>query len=341
MGEDRGGGLTFPLERNRLPFSNFDEGQMKLISIAAAASLLLGAPIGAKTHLNKSAAKQTDWSDTLAKVTFLNRDDPNSALYSACARSNFAALASALYSARHHISREKSEYETDADFAAFRHKAEDALNGANLLVVCQPLDGNDDVPFTYDADTQTFQGEFIANQNVWREYKRTGSYVGQTAMGARAKVTTAVELEYNVNLKWDDAAADNLCQQYGREPGCHITFENTPDPRGSQCISNDMGTYRFKVPISRDQAPLLKSKGYLAFVGRLKYPFITDVGLDGDPTITDPRDIYKMMFVVDFEPEQVAVVGPSGMPWTCSLGTHSPEDQPKQPPATAPRSSGG
>ena len=66
----------------------------------------------------------------------------------------------------------------------------------------------------------------------------------------------------------------------------------------------------------------MKAKGYLVFLGRLRYPFIVGVGLDGSPTISDPRDIYKRMLVVHLTPEEIAVVGPAGTQWICRVDSH-------------------
>ncbi len=90
------------------------------------------------------------------------------------------------------IALKKGEYEIEAEieaeFATRRRKLEDVLNGETQLVVCQPLDDSEDAPFRYDPEREVFTGTFLSHRNVWRDVKRTGSYVSRTRMGVRATV---------------------------------------------------------------------------------------------------------------------------------------------------------
>jgi hypothetical protein len=291
---------------------------VKSISLAAATVLVVAAPLAAKpAPTTKAHGQKTGWSQTLATAIQRNSEGQYTSLYEACDRADFPALAAALYAARNNIAPDKNEYWTDAEFADLQRHAEDAVNTGGRLVVCQPLDDNKDAPFAYDANREAFDGEFIANQTVWRDYRRSGSYVGQTAMGARTRVHTGLEREYNLRLTWEYPIAPEAdCREHGLKPGCRIQRGELGE---GGCVRNRAGTYNYEVSVPRDKAEALKANGYLVFLGRLKYPFIVGLGLDGSPTITDPRDIDKMELVVDFTPEEIAIVGPAGKQWTCKI----------------------
>lgn len=242
-------------------------------------------------------ASKPDPVAALAGAIELNRLRDAEPLFTACERSSFKTLAWALDGVRSRIALEKGEYETEAEYAVRRRKMEDVLNGESRLIVCQPLDDNEDAPFRYDPEREVFAGTFAAHQNVWRDVKRVGSYVSKTRMGVRATIRSSVQLEYDVDL------------------GGPLR-DNRPD-----CLK---GSYRFEyeLPVPRADAPLLKARGYLVFTGRLVAPFISRDDTAGSPTLDDPNDVYERSLTVNFEPDQVAVVGPSGSPaWTCRIST--------------------
>jgi hypothetical protein len=185
--------------------------------------------------------------------------------------------------------------ETQAEFDARRGKLEDTLNGQGDLVVCQPLDDNEDAPFTYDAEREVFTGSFDAHQNVWRDVKRTGSYVSRTRMGVRATVKSSVEIEYNVD------------------------FSSTLGNGRPACLKGSY-TFSYEAPVPRAEAPLLKARGYLVFTGRLVAPFIASDDSPGEPTLDNPHDVFERDLTVHFSPRAATIVGPGGLrPWTCEI----------------------
>lgn len=227
----------------------------------------------------------------------LNSVKPGEDLYSACRRSSFKLLAWALYGARKRVSIEKSEYETEVEFQARKAKLESLINFRGDIIVCQPLDDNEDAPFTYDAEAQAFKGTFRAHQNVWRDVKRTGSYVSRTRMGIRATVTASVDIEYDVDMP-------------------------SLDQVSASCLDMKYLEASYSVPVARDKAPTLKALGYLVFVGKLAAPFVETNDSPGSPTLDDPHDVFERSITVNFRPVKVAVTGPGGLqPFTCDLGS--------------------
>ena len=86
---------------------------------------------------------------------------------------------------RSRINSPKGEFETNAEYAERTGKIESALNPADPVIICQPLDDNEDAPFEYNANRQVFKGSFRPHQNVWRDVKRLKSYVSRTRMSLR------------------------------------------------------------------------------------------------------------------------------------------------------------
>ncbi|HEX8554667.1 MAG TPA: hypothetical protein VF695_08165 [Sphingomonas sp.] len=243
----------------------------------------------------KRTAPKPDPVGNLVTAIAINRLRSGETLFSACERSSFKTLAWALDGVRSKIALEKGEYETEAEFATRRRKLEDVLNDQGELVVCQPLDDNEDAPFRYDADREMFVGTFLSRQNVWRDVKRTGSYVSKTRMGVRATVRSSFQLEYDVD------------------------FGSTLRDRRPDCLK---GSYQFEyeVPVPRADAPLLKGQGYLVFTGRLVAPFIARDDTTGSPTLDNPTDLYERSLAVSFEPSQVSIAGPvEPSAWTCRI----------------------
>ena len=269
-----------------------------LLTAVVAVTASGGADAQKRRPASRAAARTVPKPDPVGNLLgaiALNRLREGETLFAACERSSFKTLAWALDGMRSRIALEKGEYETEAEFATRRRKLEDVLNGEGQLVVCQPLDDNEDAPFRYDPEHEVFAGTFLTHQNVWRDIKRTGSYVSKTRMGVRATVRSSVQLEYDVDLG------------------------STLRDRRPSCLK---GSYQFEyaVPISRADAPLLKARGYLVFTGRMVVPFIARDDTTGSPTLDDPTDIYERSLTVNFEPDQVAVAGPTGAPaWTCRI----------------------
>jgi hypothetical protein len=219
---------------------------------------------------------------------------PGEGLYDACKRVSFKSLAWGLYGARDRITLDKSEYETATEFSDRRGKLEGIINQQGQIVICQPLDDNEDAPFRYDADREVFIGTFDQHQNVWRDVKRTGSYVSRTRMGVRATVTSSIDIEYDLQLSSLDVFARS-------------------------CGKQSYGSLAYEVPIPRATAPLLKAAGYLVFVGRLVSPFVTTSDSPGEPSLDNPKDVYERDIEVHLALASAAVVGPGNVvAWKCA-----------------------
>lgn len=274
---------------------------MRITLAVVASAALAMSPAAAQTQKRAPAAQarrtapKPDPVRLLINAIEMNSVRPGEDLQAACARSDFKTLAWALEGVRSQVAIVKGEYETQAEFDARKGELEEILNGQGTIVVCQPLDDNEDAPFAYDAEREVFAGSFDAHQNVWRDVKRTGSYVSRTRMGVRATVRSSVEIEYNVDLSSALGA---------RRPDCL---------KGSY-------TFSYEAPVPRAEAPLLKARGYLVFTGRLIAPFIASDDSPGEPTLDNPRDIFERDLTVHFSLRSAVVVGPGGVrPWTCEL----------------------
>ena len=266
-----------------------------LAGLAFALGLALGSSVQGKRAPRPSrGATKPSPIDIAAAAIFKNSADPSVNLHAACARSDFKFLALGLQGIGSGITPEKSEYETAAEYAERVRKLEALLNPANPIIVCQPLDDNEDAPFEYDAERQVFKGSFRSHENVWRDVKRLGSYVSKTRMGVSARVSASAEMDYDVEMGGALAAFSPACGKY------------------------EYGGYSYEVPVLRGEAPLVKARGYLVFIGRLVSPFIDSDDTPGSPTLDDPHDVYERDLTVYFKPTEAAVVSSSGeLLWQC------------------------
>jgi hypothetical protein len=241
------------------------------------------------------AKPKTTPSELALGSILLNSVDQSADLYRACQHADFKTLAWGLEGIRSKIGISKSEYETEAEFEARKQKMEGALNFHGRVIVCQPLDDNEDAPFEYDADRQVFKGSFRSHQNVWRDTKQLGKYVSRTRMGIRATVTSSLDIEYDVDM------------------GESVR-------KSSDCLKSDFLRATYEVPVAREEAPSLKARGFLTFLGRIVYPFFESSETSGSPTLDDPHDVYEKDMTIHFRPDEVSVVGPDGVKWKCTLG---------------------
>jgi TonB family protein len=250
----------------------------------------------AKGHSPVGAQSRQKSIDALITAMEINSVRPGGDIYQVCRLDGFKALAWALRDNRNWLRLEKSEFETEAEFRQRTTKLENTINGLGEVVVCQPLDDNEDAPFTYKAEEQLFEGSFQSHQNVWLDTKRVGSYVSRTRMGARARVTSSIEIDYNLQL------------------------EGLPDRPRSACLGGNYGSFTYQAKVAREQAPLVKRTHFLAFAGKLVAPFVDTNDTSGSPTLDDPNDVYERDLTVHLQPTRVAVVGPQGAkPFECDL----------------------
>lgn len=223
----------------------------------------------------------------------------------ACRRTDFKLLATALSMNSDLLHQAKGEYETSEQFNERVGKLSTAVNGGEAIY-CQPLDDNEDLPFSYNADLQRFEASFDRNQNVWRDIKQLGSYRSKTRMGAAATVKASAEFEYNVSL----------------------TMPQDDDACGA--TSSYSSSYKFNVPIAIAEAPALKARGYVAFIGKFVPPYISEEEREGSPTLDDPYDEYERDLVVNFRPARIVLVDGGGRKmWSCTPGFPSPNSPPQ------------
>jgi hypothetical protein len=287
----------------------------RFISLAVTALIVAG-PVAAKTAPTAKARGQTaDWSQTLARAVLLNSEGNYPSLYEACERSDFRALATALYAARKQIAPDKSEYWTDAEFAALKDQAENTVNARGRVVVCQHLKDNKWAPISYDANREIFVGEFRTEQTVAKFAKRIGRYTGRTAYGATATVNKVQGAEFDITMRFD--ATDAECRSYDAPHGCQIV--KVGEPAG--CPRTDPRTFQYEVPVARSEAEALKADGYLVFLGKLRYPFVTWGYSPTFASIDQPLDMRIDIFDVSLAPEEVALVGPRSTVWKCNLAS--------------------
>lgn len=226
---------------------------------------------------------------------YFNIVRPGQPLNATCSAANFKALAYGLFGVKSKIAFDKSEYETATEFETRQTTVENIINEQGILAVCQPLDDNEDAPFAYNAERQIFSGSFKAYQNVWRDSKSLGSYRSRTRMGIPMTIKASVDFEYDV------------------------TFGSALRELKSDCLSGAY-SYEYAVHVPLEEAPLLKARGRLVFLGRLVSPFISSSESAGSPTLDNPYDVNTRTLTVHFAPYAVALIGPTGKEyWRCEL----------------------
>ncbi|MEI9852021.1 MAG: hypothetical protein WDN24_15570 [Sphingomonas sp.] len=241
-------------------------------------------PVRRAVPAPKKATPKPDPIRMMLGAISMNSVRPDEDLHATCRRSDFKLLAWGLEGMKDRIQLEKGEYETAAEFGERRGKLEGLINQGSDVVVCQPIDDNEDAPFRYDPENEKFAGSFKSRQNVWRDVKRTGSYVSKTRMGVRATVTSSIEFDYDVDMS------------------------SVLGSRPPKCIKYSYVDYDYEVRSPRASAPLLKARGYLVFVGKLVSPFIDVSDTPGSPTLDDPHDLFQRTLTVSFAPRLAAIV---------------------------------
>lgn len=283
-------------------------GRLIRATVAALVTISLCAPPSSAAPAKRrpspgarAVAPKLSNTEVLGRQLALNSQISGESLTATCRRASFKLLAVALNMNYDLLRLPKGEYETSEQYAARQSAAFDALNGQEH-VFCQPLDDNEDLAFSYNADDQSFEGSFSTNQNVWRDVKRLGSYRSRTRIGIAATVKSSLEQEYNVALDLPSGLK-----------GCLSS------------ASSYSTNYGFRVPYALGGAPSLKANGYLAFVGALVSPFIDHEERSGSPTLDDPNDVYEASLTVHFRPSRLAIVdGAGNQVWTCKPGTSAP-----------------
>jgi TonB family protein len=203
------------------------------------------------------------------------------------------------------LHQEKGEYETSDQFAVRVSRLANAISG-NETIFCQPLNDNEDLPFVYDADTERFEVSFDKNQNVWRDIKQLGSYRTTTRLGVPLTVKASVEFEYNASLTIPKP--DEFC--------------------GTSSLYSS--TYKFKVPSAVLEAPMLKAGGYVAFIGKLVPPYVTEEESSESPSLDYPYDLQTVSRTVSLKATRIVLVSGLGKElWSCNPGLLPPKAEPK------------
>lgn len=270
-----------------------------LAIIGSTSQIAAGSPKRAEKRSVAAKAKPTE---VLATQLFLNYHAPEESLADSCRKSNFPGLAIALNMNSDLVTNPKGEFETSQEYEARAAKLDGVIN-QRPIVICEYLDDNPDISFSYNADAGAFEGSFSSNHNVWRDVKPLGTYRSKTRMGVSAIVKASLEMNYEVDL------------------------DLSRDLKG--CLVGSILSFKFSAPVSRALAPTVKQGGRLVFVGRLVPPYIDEQELDGEPTLDDPYDVHSYTLTVHMKPAQIALLGADGsVVWSCVPGRLVPSSTP-------------
>lgn len=279
-------------------------GKIRLAaSFLVAAGIIIAGPVEAAggraakrgARPSTTAAKPVSSSQVLIGHLFLNRYQAGENLAAACRRANFKNLAIALKMNSRVISTPKQEFETSEQYAERAGKIA-AIVSDEAIIICEPLDDNPDVPFTYQADLQRFEGSFAKSHNVWRDVKQLGTYRSRTRMGIPMTIRASVEMEFNIAL--------NLASGL------------------KGCLAGDYSSFNFRVPSPLSSAPALKAGGRIVFLAKLEAPYVSKSEDPGRPALDNPYDIYTHTLTVSAKPEKLVVIDAAGKEvWSCVVGT--------------------
>jgi len=275
------------------------------LSLVTPANLEAAAPTKKRTRpIAKSPPPKPKATPTqvLAAQLQLNSLFENEAVADACKRSNFKNLAIALDMNADLLTVGKGEFESSEDYQK-RAGELTAIMAGKPIVICEPLDDNPDISFTYDADTGEFSGGFSTDHNIWRDVKSLGSYRSKTRMGIPMTVKASVELEYDVRL----SLATNI----------------------KGCLNTTYSRATFTAPVSREIAPGIKGLGALVTIARLEFPYTSKEDREGSPSLDNPYDVYNYILRVHARPERFVLLDAGGkVAWSCVPGRMNPMVKP-------------
>jgi len=249
------------------------------------------------------ARPQPSPTEVLAGQLVINRYQPGDNLADMCHQASFKNLAVALNMNREWIARPKDEFETSEHFQQRAGKLTDLL-ATDSIAFCESLDDNPDMPFAYKADDQRFEGSFSSSHNVWRDVKNLGSYRSRTRMGIAATVRASAAMEYDITMSFPS------------------------ELKG--CLTATYSTYKYRVPSTFAEAPLLKGRGRAVFIAKLEAPYISADQSSGNPTLDDPYDVYTSTLTVHARPERLVIIDGVGKEvWSCRVGALDPLQSPQ------------
>ena len=149
-----------------------------VLCLAAAATLIGSVSAeGATKRPGKRAAtpvRKLSSTEVLANQLAFNSRLDGEPLANACRASSFKNLAIALNMNSTWLTAPKGEFETSEEYSNRLDKVGSAV-GRRQLVICEPLDDNPDIAFSYEADDERFAGSFTPSHNVWRDVKQLGT----------------------------------------------------------------------------------------------------------------------------------------------------------------------
>jgi hypothetical protein len=248
----------------------------------------------AHTVARKPAAPKRNPTAVLADALILNSvESADVNLARACSTSSAKGLLWALDGALADWDFDKGEFETSPEYDLRMSKIDNAINGDRKTIVCRSL--RDEPNFIkYDADKREYEVDTYALTNNAVDEKDTGSYVSSTRMGVKARVYRSVRIDYDVDF-------GGSSYDFGKKFGCTAQL---------------LGGLHFPVDPSAAQA--MRTNGYVVMIGRLRQPFYKRDERSGSPTLDDPFDTYKVTLTLEFDPEMVVMVDPTGEQFPCA-----------------------
>jgi hypothetical protein len=255
---------------------------LSLLSVSTAFPAQPRKPSASRPIVKKPAPPKLSPIQLLARQLTANSVLEGETLLQACGHSNFKGLLWAFESAIDEIDQEKGEFESTAEFEARRERLTKAIDMPGGFVACSSP--SDEVRLSYDADRQNFELSFDSDLVLAEDFKKTGTYVSRTAMGARANVTSYLSIKYHLNTKKSLAR------------------------RVTECLAqSSYGPNRmyFYVPIS--DAARIKEDSIVIFSGKIVPPIFSKDRTPGNPTLDNPSDVYTVNLNLGFQIDSITV----------------------------------
>ncbi|MCB4862987.1 hypothetical protein K7W03_25735 [Sphingobium sp. PNB] len=239
------------------------------------------------------AAKPMSATQILAGNIILNKWQESENLASACDHTDAAALVDALRQNADWMNRPKGEFETTADYERRKVELNEALGSNNRLLVCKDFVGSNAIYINYNSDKGEFSGSLPNNITVRSVSKDLTAYRATTRMGVHFTVYPSVQVDWKIDVS---------------------------DTFGKNCTNGYYSrTFSFTFPI--DQAPLLKAKGRMVFVGDLDAPYFETRDADETASLDNPYPTASRTMTGYFKPSYVAIIDSVGKEvWSCSAG---------------------
>lgn len=269
-------------------------------------SLAYDPVIGAVVKKHAHPQPKIDPVKALILMKDVNRYHSSEDLSAACRRSNFQGLAYALSLNESWLKTEKREFETSDEFSQRAEKLTSLIGGDQILV-CQPLNDNEDAPFEYKADIQKFSGAVHSAQNIWRDRKQLGRFKTRTRMGIPFTISASSVMEFDAD------------------------FEINANRRG--CLNSEKYNVirNYEVSVPRSDAPYLKATGYLVYIGRLTSPYVETSSSHDTASLDDPFEVVRNGITLHLAVDRLIVADGHGKEWWNCNPLEGPGALPPQP----------